>query len=62
MRDHRIFILTGKCSSNEVTLSDTYIMLPSVMIAKKNHQEPEIKHNGQLNEKKKVFHRTDIKI
>ena len=31
-------------------------------LLKKNHQEPEIKHNGQLNEKKKVFHRTDIKI
>lgn len=24
-------------------------------LLKKNHQEPEIKHNGQLNEKKKVF-------
>lgn len=35
MRDNSSVILTGKCSSNEVTLSDTYIMLPSVMIAKK---------------------------
>jgi len=29
------FILTGKCSSKGVILSDTYIIFPSVIIAKK---------------------------
>lgn len=28
-------LLTGKCSSKGVTLSDTYIIFPSVIIAKK---------------------------